>query len=106
MCFTSLFIGFSIKTFCPKSNWTKGGQNGQKGMGGMGETITWIDARKDTPDEGIVVLAYIPKSPDVVWPAYVEDGHWIFSTGASVDSEVTHWAEFPCGPAVTVNPAR
>ena len=73
----------------------------------MNETITWIETKRDTPDEGIVVLVYVPNSPDVVWPGYLEDGCWIFSNGAPVDSEVTYWAEFPSGPVVpAVNPAR
>ena len=106
MCFISLFIGFLVKTFCPKLNGTKGGQNGQKGRDGMNETITWIETKRDTPDEGIVVLVYVPDSPDVVWPGYLEDGYWIFSNGAPIDSEVTYWAEFPVGPAVPADESR
>ena len=106
MCFISLFIGFLVKTFCPKLNGTEGGQNGQKVGMAMDETITWIETKRDTPDEGIVVLVYVPDSPDVVWPGYLEDGYWIFSNGAPIDSEVTYWAEFPVGPAVPAGESR
>ena len=65
----------------------------------MNETITWIDAKKDTPDEGVVVLVFVPNSPDVVWLGFREDGSWSFSDGSPINTEVRCWAEFPNGPA-------
>lgn len=104
--FYQSFYRVFIQNLLSQNKRDKSGQNGQKGRNGMNETITWIETKRDTPDEGIVVLVYVPDSPDVVWPGYLEDGYWIFSNGAPVNSEVTYWAEFPSGPVVPADESR
>lgn len=104
--FYQSFYRVFIQNLLSKNKRDKSGQNGQKGRNVMNETITWIETKRDTPNEGIVVLVYVPDSPDVVWPGYMEDGCWIFFNGAPVDSEVTYWAEFPVGPVVPAVESR
>ena len=70
----------------------------------MTETITWIDAATDIPDDDTTVLVYIPREDDEpVWLGYHEDDMWFAIDGAELHG-VTHWAHVPAGPDAEDHP--
>lgn len=71
----------------------------------MNESIKWIDAKAEKPDESITVLIFggghkNSAMEDIeVWVGYFdsEDGLWRLDSGERAGT-VTHWAEMPEGP--------
>ena len=64
------------------------------------ETIEWIDADSQRPDDDIIVLVATPSLPEQVWLGYYdsESNEWKISDGLPFGDKVTHWAEMPEGP--------
>jgi len=64
----------------------------------MTETITWIDANEQLPDDEITVLVYSSQIADEpVWLGYHEEHLWLAVDGTELE-DVTHWAHVPAGP--------
>lgn len=64
------------------------------------ETITWIDADSQKPDDDIIVLVASPTPSEPVWPGYYdsESNQWMIPDGFPFSNRVTYWAEMPSGP--------
>lgn len=69
-------------------------------MARVSETINWIDADSQRPDDDIIVLVATPSPGEPVWPGYYdsESNEWKISDGLPFGYKVTHWAEMPEGP--------
>lgn len=64
----------------------------------MSETLNWIDASKDVPDENQTVLMFMPGADEPVWLGYLDEGTWKLADGMDTDTVVSHWCELPEGP--------
>jgi hypothetical protein len=63
------------------------------------ETIHWIDASVEMPDDGITVLVQCDSPSCPVWiGCHDGDDGWVYDNGSSIDCPVGYWAEIPSGP--------
>jgi hypothetical protein len=63
------------------------------------ETITWLPAAEDLPDEDMTVLVRLAGSNEPTWMGFVLDGIWRDAcNGDTFAGTVTHWADMPEGP--------
>lgn len=64
------------------------------------QTVSWIDASQDLPDDEATVL--IALSDGEVWTGFRDAGEWRFVSAEPVDQgsgvTVTHWAPIPEAP--------
>jgi hypothetical protein len=64
-----------------------------------GETIFWVDATQQLPDDEIAVLLLHPSLTEPVWLGYFFQNAWFTTQGDQLPhNAVTHWADVPCGP--------
>ena len=71
-----------------------------KSLESIVEKMNWVDPAIEMPDEEITVLVFVPSADEPVWPAYLCDGQWRWSTASSITGDVVAWAEMPKGPEV------
>lgn len=64
----------------------------------MIETICWIDATEQLPDEDLIVLIRTTSTTEPVWLGYLDAGHWRNADGMLTADTVTHWADMLEGP--------
>ncbi len=64
---------------------------------------SWVDAGDELPDEGMIVIVYVPDESEPVWLAYMdEDTEWRYVSGGRCHP--THWMDLPALPvAVSSN---
>lgn len=67
------------------------------------ELIRWIPVSTAVPDANNPMLARIESATQTyVWTSYYDGGRWFSPEGLTLGGHVvTHWAEFPAGPAVS-----
>jgi hypothetical protein len=73
----------------------------------MDETIKWIEAVVEMPDDSIGVLIFgrecLDDINEFIWIGYWDsaDDCWRIADGSEINA-VTHWAEMPAGPKAEV----
>jgi len=60
--------------------------------------VRWIDASRELPDDEMTVM--IAFEGGGVWTGFRDAGEWRCVDGELVKERVTHWGEFPDGPAL------
>lgn len=75
-------------------------------IGSFGQQLPrWIPVTERLPEEGVVVLAYLPKQADVEGGVYaamlskLQTLRGTFSTSFGFGFEATHWMPLPAPPA-------
>lgn len=66
------------------------------------ELIRWVPVSKAVPDADETALLHIVGPTETyVWAGYYDGERWVSAEGVPLGGDVvTHWAEFPAGPAV------
>ena len=72
--------------------------------GASGGSLAWIPVTERLPEEGVVVLAFLPKQGDVESGVYaamlskLQTLNGTFSTSFGFGFEATHWMPLPAPP--------
>lgn len=66
------------------------------------ELIRWVPVSKAVPDaDETALLRIVGPTETYVWAGYYDGERWVSAEGVPLGGDVvTHWAEFPAGPAV------
>ncbi|MCK6396043.1 DUF551 domain-containing protein [Zoogloea sp.] len=67
------------------------------------ELIRWVSVSKAVPDaDETALLRIVGPTETYVWAGYYDGERWVSAEGVPLGGDVvTHWAEFPAGPAVS-----